>query len=694
MKSFPSLIILCLLSAFPAVFCSVVDAQEEPELQADAPDLEITSLQLTERSDTVLKYKFAIRNAGSQPLPAGHGVWVQALFSPNQQEGEGAKSAGNRIAGICKELQPGEECWSTGHAWHADGDFKFLLLKIWLKPDNGMVKPATREIGFENNLRAVAIDSPFSKLEQPIQGRTGERPASIRGNQSSGQKQEQRNAGKQESFFSKYFVFIAAALIGGISLVSMLVTWLLSKTSKSNASGRFQSAGKNEKTDPKSLQEIADKLRFKVEPELPASIYMSLESVLGFDEVTDVLQRPIKGGVLTLCNVRQEVEHHSSGSDSNSSSSTEIRYYTALLFTSDEDIYFPPFNVSPKRGLTGKFAKLFAGRYFGQVQFAEDPEFDQKVLVGTAVPEAVTPLLSSPVRNILKTNADLTTVAIENSIVVYTGIPSHAPRVTTSFSLADRTKITSRPIRMSDWSAFAQAAYGVIKAIRESEVATRTQRPTSEQIKQHVDRMSERGTKPGYRSVPQIQIDRLVRDQPPRKLPRSIRRATASKLAPWLRGIGMFFMLVSGSLSLVIPLATSFQESLIGPVVLGTAFLSGVLFVAVPTWNRWKNLRLLKRGVCVPARITRMKKGSSTIIVDSARFHSYDTTFAYSLHGETYETTNKTYLDQAKRAARVKDSGHSTFVLIAANNPRRLFWIDGLILEGPPQRSATDQSGA
>jgi hypothetical protein len=125
--------------------------------------------------------------------------------------------------------------------------------------------------------------------------------------------------------------------------------------------------------------------------------------------------------------------------------------------------------ISIGRGIC-RITKWFGGRWDRinllpdnpLIRFPDDPDFHEKIWVGSAVPEAAIPLLTTNARQVLKENADLSVTANKRQVIVF----QHGP----GFQIErppgrDQERIRSEVFALEDWPEFCRSGVRVINAL-------------------------------------------------------------------------------------------------------------------------------------------------------------------------------------------------------------------------------------
>ena len=253
-------------------------------------------------------------------------------------------------------------------------------------------------------------------------------------------------------------------------------------------STRFRRLSESESIDHVTLNRIAVKIGFEVTATVPVDLQVAVESLLGKCQVLDLMQRRVRGGTFSLCNVRREEQRRAGGRD-NSYTWTLVKLHTMVIFDANGSVDFPPMGVNPKQpGLIFKvlisigngiarITKWLGGRWDRSnllpdnplIRFPDDPEFHEKLWVGSVVPEAAIPLLGASVREVLKENADLSVTANKQQVIAYdhgSGFQIERPPG------RGQELIRSEVLAAEDWPELCRAAVRVINALRKAEAST------------------------------------------------------------------------------------------------------------------------------------------------------------------------------------------------------------------------------
>ena len=371
-----------------------------------------------------------------------------------------------------------------------------------------------------------------------------------------------------------------------------------------------------------------------------------------------------------------------------------------VIFDANGSVDFPPMGVNPKQpGLIFKvlisigngiarITKWLGGRWDRSnllpdnplIRFPDDPEFHEKIWVGSAVPEAAIPLLSTAARQVLKENADLSVMANKRNVIVYDhGSGFHVYRPPGP----NKELIRSEILDPADWPEFCQAGVGVINALRKSEVQTRDQRPSRTEIEARLAKITGSRLRPDFAPLPQTEIERFLRHPPPRPIPKSLGRASRSTFSTGSPlSYAVLLVPLIGTIIWVMSVVWELGSStgrIVGVSLGGVFVLAGLITLVALIVRTLHRRSLLRRGVVVPARIANVKKTGDAITVDKTTWRMYRVMFRYTFRGEPYEHMIGVYGEQAQRAVDLQSSNTPTRILISSHRPQRLFWIDGLI---------------
>ncbi len=271
---------------------------------------------------------------------------------------------------------------------------------------------------------------------------------------------------KPETWQIVSFLIVVAfiVLVLGGAIVILFIDAVLQ--SRHRLSSRFRRITESENLDQNELQTVAEKLGFKVVEELPGEIRAAVGFALGRNsrvDCVDCLQRQVKHGTYVLCNVRHDQPRSRTHQDGSAPTRyTDIREFTALIYHADLEVSFPAFTLLRNPTVLGIIKMFDSWRHSGP-RFEEDREFHEKVLVSTCEREALFRMFTPSVRDVLKANSDLTTVAIDRLILVY-----DRDRARERFHLVTHGAeyFDCQIVDPRDWPQFHQAAGSVIEAIR------------------------------------------------------------------------------------------------------------------------------------------------------------------------------------------------------------------------------------
>ncbi len=228
---------------------------------------------------------------------------------------------------------------------------------------------------------------------------------------------------------------------------------------------RFQQASDAELFDPTSLATVADEVSFKLIENVPSEMSLAVSATIGTGTISQIILRSNQYGTLALCNYTQEKKRSTiSRGDNTATRYTDVFRSTLLITLRSADTpALPPFNV--QRNPNSLLTNIFNRGMFRKVRFAEDSEFEKRVMVGTTVPESVIPLLSTPVRDTLKRNTDLTTTVNEHCIVVSVQIKARPRfRIVREGDRYDK----AMSIDITEWPRFYHAALTIVDALTEA----------------------------------------------------------------------------------------------------------------------------------------------------------------------------------------------------------------------------------
>ncbi len=645
---------------------SPVLAQEKPQKRQEkkvaGPDLAISSLTLTKRSATEVSYHCVVRNVGILPI-AGKYLTMLGYLSPDRRtDGKARYANGRRVPGG-HTLLPGETASATFYAKLQEGDFEFLVVKIRLTPGGIDRNPA-------NDTIAIPLDAPLTPLPKSRpkpQAKSRPKPAlKPQAKSHSTTRSEpqptaaavgktiptkprastpKKKKSSQDSIWVIVFIGLVGLTILGIFGLLGLIGFNALRPSQTFPLS-FRRVTPDEANDEEPQKQAAEKMGFRLVERVPLELKLAIESLLGSggSRLSHVMQRRVRSGTFTLCDVRLEHDR-TGGTRDNRYTYTETRYQTVLIFTAARGVYFPPFTINPCWKPNEWLMRRLASRWFGQIRFEEDAEFHQKLLVGTVVPDAVRPLLSARVREEFKANAGLTTIATGQSIMIVPPDGMGAAGRAEPGVRGGRFRITNRhrdveihqTIHPADKPKFLGATLGIVNAIRKAEIETRSQRPSAAEV---AEKASAYRQGPSFGTVSSEELDRLLRENPPRRISKAIRQATKSKFAQWLRLSGWICLLIPSGLMAVLWMP-SFPESRVQPMfMLCPVMLLGFLLIAIPTWKRLRILSLLKRGCAVMAQVTEIKCTNTQLLVGDASYRRYAVTFEYSHEGKSYRAAN------------------------------------------------------
>lgn len=258
-------------------------------------------------------------------------------------------------------------------------------------------------------------------------------------------------------------LFLVFAAIVFLAIGSLLVVAIVDSVRQSRLRhpSRFRRVSQLEQFNDNTLEAVATTLGLKRVENVPHQIRSAVKLTLGTDLLVNGLLCQVTIGTFVLCNVRNVKRRSRTHQDGSVPTKwVEIEEFTTLVFHAAPDISFPSFNLQPNP--KSLLLNVFNKRHFGHLRIEEDSEFHEKVLVGTLEPDTVVRILTPTVRDVLKANSDLTTVATDRLIVVYDR--GNAGRRFRSVSHGGEY-IDCEIIAPEDWPRFYQAAGSVIRAI-------------------------------------------------------------------------------------------------------------------------------------------------------------------------------------------------------------------------------------
>ena len=263
------------------------------------------------------------------------------------------------------------------------------------------------------------------------------------------------------------FVGLFVLLVGGIMVIAVVDAIRIAYLKHPS---RFKRAERLESFRREKLPEIAETLAMEVIEKVPAQVQEAIEinvGRMGFGGISDMLSRPHGDGIISLCNLQKKLSksHHFRGD--NSMEWTPVEEYTCLVFMGGNATEFPSFNLTPNEH--SLMIKLFNRRMFGAVQYEDDPEFHQQILIGTTEPDDVRLLLTPLVRDVLKKHADFRTAVCGPCILVYDyGNIGKGIRFLHSRK-HDGAIVDCEVISAECWPQFCEAALEVIESLRVAE---------------------------------------------------------------------------------------------------------------------------------------------------------------------------------------------------------------------------------
>jgi hypothetical protein len=275
-----------------------------------------------------------------------------------------------------------------------------------------------------------------------------------------------------------WYALLALGLVGLFVLLIVLIFlyaflegWWLSRQS---IPSRFEKLQTEFDFVKSALPEIAQKIGMTQADQIPSRLSRQVLNAMPKHwkgaEFLDILIRKERDGVCLLCNVRREEKIYApdtSGEDK-SISWTEIDSITISAFWQSSEPYLPAFFTRPFIDyLSVKLAKLLGLKGVGHPRFEDDPEFHEKLLISTAEPEEVRPVLTDRVRNVLKENCDLTTSISGPVIVLYDD--GHPFKYMMRRGPEDGDTLeTCKVLAAEEWPRFFDAARSVITALRQA----------------------------------------------------------------------------------------------------------------------------------------------------------------------------------------------------------------------------------
>ncbi len=373
--------------------------------------------------------------------------------------------------------------------------------------------------------------------------------------------------------------------------------------------------------------------------------------------LADAVRRRHQGGVYTICNIEwTETNHVKSGPDI-----VRQRSQTVVLYDGPESTRFPQFGTQRRTQHLDRilpFLRHFNRKFIQDSRMSDDREFNKALYVATPVPESVRPLLTPPVRALLKQNTDLTVSAEGRVLAVFrAGVCSPCPA----------------------WprSTFLRRSLKILGALRRAEQQTRGERASPLEDQQRAQGATEwwdRGRGQGG-VVSRREIDAFLLQPGPRRVPRSIRSAQLGFTGYVFYGMGAFVLLVVGLLAAVLwnaPMDP--DERPLAMALLALFACLGLASILITFFLRWGMVRVLRRGHCRSAVIVKLEPTS--MVINGQQ--QYWVTFRYAVDGVWREAEMRATGDTALKANRVLAKGAETRILVNPSDSRSALWPDGL----------------
>ncbi len=259
--------------------------------------------------------------------------------------------------------------------------------------------------------------------------------------------------------------------VGGIALIFLYgfleTMWL----SRQSVPSRFEKLKTEFDFDKSALPAIAQKLGMTqadcVSSHLSREVLNAMPKHFKGAEFLDVLVRKERAGMFLLCNVRRAVKviAGDSSGERQTRRYLEVDPVTVTAFYLSEKPYLPAFVTRPFLDyLSVKLVKLVGRKWCGHPRFKDDPEFHKKLLISTAEPEKVRPVLTERVRNVLKENCDLTMAITGPVIVVYDD--GHPVKHIYRKSPEDGETVEDcKILAAKEWPLFYKAAESMIQSL-------------------------------------------------------------------------------------------------------------------------------------------------------------------------------------------------------------------------------------
>ena len=365
--------------------------------------------------------------------------------------------------------------------------------------------------------------------------------------------------------------------------------------------------------------------------------------------IHDAVRRRHGAGLYTIFNLEwTETLHRRHNRDE-----TRSRAQTVILYEGPSPTHFPQFGTQRRTLQTARLLpilRLFNPRVFQEARVADDPEFTEKIYVGTALPESVRPLLTPQLRKLLARDPDLTVTADGNFVAVF-------------------RRGSTTPCLAWPRSSFLHSGLKIIGALRRAEEHTRAIRPAAFDDARRALRVVpwwDRGRGQGD-VLSTAEIDNFLTQPPPRRVPRQIRRAQLGYIGYVFYGMGAFVLAIAGFLGAIAVNLPQPRDRTFGLVMVSVGALFGLTAVAATWLLRSGWLRLLRRGECRQATVVNVRPTSETI--NNQR--QYLITFRYADAGVEREVSCPATEREAARASRVKATSDVTQILVDPNHKPR-----------------------
>ena len=394
------------------------------------------------------------------------------------------------------------------------------------------------------------------------------------------------------------------------------------------------------------------------------------------------MRRRTKRGEYLLCDARREVHRSTGGNVEDRRTYTDVYGFTALIFLGEGGVRFPPFSAG-RGGAGGTLSRLTRR---DALTVPDDPEFARRAALRTQSPDAVRPLLTPAVRAALTEHAGLTVWGENDTLVVVRERPaggdrpagaSRPPRLRATRLRATRlratrlraTRLRATGIRATGWCGAGRSRRRTARRSpppppRSSAPCERPRPEPARPVRSWRTRRTSAHSPapPATAPFPRRELDRFLREPPPRSVPRAIRRATADRFAAWGRVIAWPLLLAGGAILWVV---WGTPDVATGPRVVVTAgvalfLLTPAALILLTTLRNARRIRrALRHGRITTARIAAVERTGDSVTSGETTYRKYLVALQYEALGDRRENVVPLYGRHAAPGAAAVTGGRA-----------------------------------